>query len=65
MIVYTIKLYILLRMLYFAFVQPHIDYGLLLWGSANKSNINIVKKSHKKAVRKMLFKSYNHPTKPS
>ena len=26
-----------LRMLYFAFVQPHIDYGLLLWGNANKS----------------------------
>ena len=45
-----------LRMLYFPFVQPPIEIY--------KSNINIVKKTHKKAVRKMLFKKYNHSTKP-
>lgn len=53
-----------LRMLYFAFVQPHMEYGLVLWGNTNKTNINIVKRNHNKAVRKMLFKKYNQPTKP-
>ena len=51
-------------MLYFAFVQPHIDYGLLLWGNANKSLTKIITKNLNKIIRKMLFKKYNHPTKP-
>ena len=52
-----------LKMLY-AFVQPHIDYGLLLWGNANKSITKVVNNNIKKAVRKILHKKYNHPTKP-
>ena len=24
-----------LRMLFFTFIQPHIDYGLLVWGGCN------------------------------
>ena len=51
-------------MLYFAFVQPHIDYGLLLWGNANKSITKVVNNNVIKAVRKILHKKYNHPTKP-
>ena len=51
-------------MLYFAFVQPHIDFGLLLWGNANKSITKVVNNNVKKAVRKILHKKYNHPTKP-
>ena len=50
-------------MLYFAFVQPHIDYGLLLWGNANKSITKVVNNNVKKAVRKILHKKYNHPAK--
>ena len=26
------------RTLFYAFVQPHIDYGLLIWGSATPRN---------------------------
>ena len=48
----------------YAFVQPHIDYSLLLWGNANKSITKVVNNNIKKAVRKILHKKYNHPTKP-
>ena len=51
-----------IRMLYFAFAQQHIDYGLLLWGNANKSLTKIITKNLK-IIRKILFKKYNHPTK--
>ena len=27
------------RTLFYAFVQPHIDYGLLIWGSATPTNL--------------------------
>ena len=29
--------------LLFAFIQPHLDYGLLIWSSANKTNVKPVK----------------------
>ena len=53
-----------LRTLFFAFVQPHIDYGLLVWGSATTSNLKPIKKKLQKAVRKILFKDRNQPTEP-
>ena len=38
-------------MFYFSFVQPHLDYGLLVW--------NPIRKNLKKAIRRMLFKKFN------
>ena len=32
------------RTLFYAFVQPHIDYGLQVWGSATPSNLKPIKK---------------------
>ena len=51
-----------LRMLCFAFVQPNIDYGLIVWGSATSSVLKPVQINIKKTLRKMLFKKSNHPT---
>ena len=31
-----------------AFIQPHIHYGLLVWGSATPSNLKAIKKIYKK-----------------
>ena len=46
----------MLRSLYFTFVQPHIDYGLINWGCANKTSLDSVKKNIKKAVTILSFK---------
>ena len=53
-----------LKMLYHAFIQPHIDYGLIVWGSATKSNLKIFQDKMKKVVRTISFKKCNHPTEP-
>ena len=37
-----------LRMLYFAFVQPNIDYGLIVWGSATPSALKPIQTNIKK-----------------
>ena len=37
-----------LRALFYAFVQPHINYGLLVWGSATPSNLKPIKKIYRK-----------------
>ena len=51
-----------LRMLYFSFVQPHLDYGLLVWGGSNKCVSNPIRKNLKKTIRRMLFKKFNDST---
>ena len=33
--------------MFYAFVQPHIDYGLLVWRSATPSNLKSIKKIYK------------------
>ena len=38
--------------LFYAFVQPHVDYGLLVWGGTNKTNTKSIKTNMKKAVYK-------------
>ena len=45
----------MLRPLYFTFVQPHIDYGLINWRGANKSTLELVRKKFRKAVRILSF----------
>ena len=49
----------ILTSLYFAFVQSYIDYGVILWGTAMKSTTKKIAQNLKKALRKILFKSYN------
>ena len=51
-----------LHMLYFAFVQPNINYGLIVWGSAMPSALKPIQTNIKKTIRKMLLKKTNHPT---
>ena len=41
--------------LYYAFVQPHVDYGLINWGCVNKTALNPIRVSIKKAVRIVAF----------
>ena len=38
----------ILRTLFYAFVQPHVDYGLLVWGNATPTNLKPIKKIYKK-----------------
>ena len=53
-----------LRSLYFAFIQPHIKYGLINWGCSATTNLNPIRKSMNKAIRIMGFKKYNDPVIP-
>ena len=53
-----------LRMLYFAFVQPNIDFGLIVWGSTTPSTLKTIQTNIKKTIRKILFKTSNHSTEP-
>ena len=50
----------ILRTLFYAFVQPHLDYGLLVWANATPTNLKPIKKNLLKAIRKILFKNRNH-----
>ena len=47
--------YNMLRSLYFTFIQPHIDYGLINWGCASTTNLDSVMKNIKKATRLISF----------
>ena len=44
-----------LRTLYYAFIQPHVDYGLTNWECVNKTALNPIRVSIKKAARIMAF----------
>ena len=50
----------ILRTLFYAFVQPRLDYGLLVWANATPTNLKPIKKNLQKAIRKILFKNRNH-----
>ena len=53
-----------IRSLFFSFVQPYIDYGVVNWGSAPCNNLNVVRRSLDKAIRVMLFKRQKEPMLP-
>ena len=44
-----------LSSLYNAFIMPHINYGLINWSSATKTNLTPIKRCLKKAVRAINF----------
>ncbi len=41
---------------YNAYIQPHIDYGLNVWGHTYKTHITPLKRQQRKAIRLMNFK---------
>ena len=53
-----------LRSLYYAFINPHIDYNLLNWALTSQTNLNTVNINMKKAVRIMCFKSRDEHSLP-
>ena len=54
----------LLTNTYYAHIQPHIDYGLNLYGYAAETHIKDVIVQQKKAIRIMCFKKYRETTEP-
>lgn len=55
--------YSVLRSIYFALFQPHIQYGLQIWGQ-NLSRVSRVARLQKIAVRIITFSEYNATSKP-
>ena len=51
-------------MLFFTFIQLHIDCGLLIWGGAATSNLKPIQSKLKEAIRNMHFKKNGHPAEP-
>ena len=41
---------------YHAYIQPHLDYGLNIWGHTYKTHLNSLKRKQRKAIRIMNFK---------
>ena len=40
-----------LRTLYFALIEPHLSYGILVWGNANKKTLHRTEMLQKRAIR--------------
>ena len=53
-----------LKMLYYTLVYPYINYGILLWGSANKHLTKQIFIKQKKAIRIVSGAAYNSTTEP-
>ena len=53
-----------LKLLYTALIQPHLMYGLLIWGNATQSNLKKVFISQKRAIRTITNSDYNSHTDP-
>ena len=53
-----------LRSLYYAFINSHIDYNLLNWGTSAETNLSSINVNMKKAVRLMCFKPRDEPSRP-
>ena len=48
-----------LRSLYFTFINSHIDYNLLNWGTAPLANIEKISRKTRKAIRIISFKTHD------
>lgn len=53
-----------LRTLYYSMIHCYLNYGIVLWGSANKCHLNKVIVLQKKAIRIVTRSSYNAPSTP-
>ena len=54
----------LLRSIYYALIYPYLFYGNVVWGNTYKTYLDEIFKLQKTLVRIMLFKEYNHESKP-
>ena len=48
-----------LRSLYFTFINSHIDYNLLNWGTAPLANLEIISRKTRKAMRIISSKPFD------
>lgn len=53
-----------LTTLYFALIQPHLNYGILAWGNSNKNILHNTIILQKRAIRIINKASYNSHTDP-
>ena len=51
----------LLRTIYYAFFQPHINYGLINWSCASQTTLNPIKISQNKIIRILTFSDNDTP----
>ena len=54
----------ILRSLYYAFINSHMDYNLLNWSTSNETNLNSININMKKAIRIMCFKPRDESSLP-
>lgn len=54
-----------LKTIYFSLIQSHIQFGLVVYGSTNKSNLNKILKLQKQALRIMLSLKWRESVKNS
>ena len=55
---------VVIRSLYYSFINSYIDYNLLNWGMATSTLLNSVNIKIKKAIRIISFKDTDHPSAP-
>jgi hypothetical protein len=53
-----------LKSLYYALVHSHLIYGIHVWSCTSPSNLNILEKVQKKAIRIITKSAYNSHTEP-
>ena len=53
-----------LRTLYFALIEPHLSYGILAWGNANKKTLHKTEMLKKRAIRTINNAKYRSHTDP-
>ena len=56
--------YACLRNLYYALIHPHLIYGLIIWGNANKAHLKQIITIQKRAIRTIHNATYNSHTEP-
>jgi len=53
-----------LKTLYYSMMQPYIDYGIILWGTSMRKNLQPLNIIQKKAIRTLSGREYNAHTPP-
>ena len=53
-----------LKNIYNAYIQPFLDYGILVWSVASKTNMEAISKLHDKSLRIINFKKINDSATP-
>ena len=54
----------LIRSIYFAFFQPHLNYGIINWGCANATTLSSIEICQNKILRIMSFSDHDSPCNP-